>query len=51
MDDAFTIVTTTQPGDSFKKLEDWVDGRFGLKERYSNLADYLYNTQEMAETF
>ena len=50
-DDAFTIVTTTQPGESFKKLDDWVDGLNGLKERYANLADYLYNTQEKAETF
>ena len=51
MDDALTIVTTTQPGESFKKLDDWVDGTAGLRERYSHLADYLYSGLEKSEAF
>lgn len=51
MDDAMTILTTTQPGESFKKLDDWVDGASGLRERYSHLADYLYSGLENSETF
>jgi len=51
MDDALTIVTTTKPGESFQKLDDWVDGIHGLKEKYSNLADYIYSSKEKTETF
>jgi len=50
LDDATTMVTTTQPGDSFKKLDDWVDDVNGVRQKYASLNDYLYD-KERAETF
>jgi hypothetical protein len=46
-EDAVTIVTTTKPGESFKKLDDWVDST-KLKDEYPIFAHYLYasNNQE-----
>jgi hypothetical protein len=49
--DAQTIVTTTKPGESFEKLDDWVDGVDGIREKYSSLGDYIYNSKEKAESF
>ena len=42
-EDANTIVTTTQPGECFKKLDDWVDSPH-LREQYPHLSHYLYPT-------
>ena len=51
LEDAQTIVTTTKPGESFDKLDDWVDGVNGIRERYSSLGDYIYNSKEKSESF
>ena len=50
-EDSETIVTTTQPGESFKKLDDWVDSP-RLKTEYPTFAHYLYanNKAERQET-
>lgn len=40
-EDAATIVATTKPGESFKKLDDWVDSA-QLKAEYPIFAHYLY---------
>lgn len=50
MEDAQTIVTTTKPGESFDKLDDWVDGKNGIREKFASLSDYLYS-REKTETF
>ena len=48
-EDAYTIVTTTQPGESFKKLDDWVDSPH-IRAKYPNLAHYLYEKKEVEST-
>jgi hypothetical protein len=48
-EDANTIVTTTKPGESFKKLDDWVDSP-RIREQYTHFSHYLYATNEREET-
>ena len=47
--DANTIVTTTKPGESFKKVDDWVDSPH-IRAEFPNLAHYLYGKPATAET-
>lgn len=44
-EDAYTMVTTTKPGDSFKKLDEWFENQSNLRVKYPNFADYLYEKQ------
>jgi predicted patatin/cPLA2 family phospholipase len=48
-EDAKTIVTTTKPGESFKKVDDWVDSPH-IRAEYPNLAHYLYGKKPEAST-
>ena len=48
-EDANTIVTTTKPGESFKKLDDWVDSP-RLRQKYAHFTHYLYAYNEREET-
>ena len=44
-EDAQTIVTTTKPGESFKKVDEWVDSP-EIRKAYPNLAQYLYQSEK-----